>query len=78
MLIFVADHISIPADARRIDLPIKSATSAFEPWAAIAPSSNWGAWKGEAVRWIQEYCVTREVKIEPDAARGWWIRWAAT
>jgi DNA polymerase-3 subunit delta len=25
--------------------------------------------EGDAVRWIQEYCVTREVKIDPDAAR---------
>ena len=25
--------------------------------------------EGEAVRWIQEYCVTRDVKIDPDAAR---------
>src|SRR5947208_16861116 len=25
--------------------------------------------EGEAVRWIGEYCTTRDVKIEPDGAR---------
>ncbi len=71
VLIFVADHISIPADARRMDLTDKERYERIREtlgqYCAIVELGR--VEESEAVRWIQEYCVTREVKIEPDAAR---------
>jgi DNA polymerase-3 subunit delta len=71
VLIFVADHISIPADARRMDMQDKERyeriREAMGPYCGIVELSR--VEEGEAVRWISDYCVTRQVKIEPDAAR---------
>src|SRR5438270_14076825 len=71
VLIFVADHISIPADARRIDLTDKERYERIREtmgrYCAIVELGR--VEEGDAVRWIQEYCGTREVKIEADAAR---------
>ena len=71
VLIFVADHISIPADVRRMDMTDKERyeriREAMGPYAAIIELGR--VEEGDAVRWIQEYCATREVKIDPDAAR---------
>src|SRR5215470_251097 len=71
LLIFVADHISIPADARRIDLTDKERYERIREtigrYCAIVELGR--VEESDAVRWIQEYCGTREVKIEPDAAR---------
>src|SRR3954471_1342236 len=71
VLIFVADHISIPADARRIDLTDKERYERIREtmgrYCAIVELGR--VEESEAVRWIQEYCGTREVKIEADAAR---------
>ena len=71
VLIFVADHISIPADARRMDLTDKERYERIREtlgrYCAIVELGR--VEESEAVRWIQEYCVTREVRIEPDAAR---------
>src|ERR1700692_2235585 len=55
LLVFVADHISIPADARRM------AMCGIVELARVE--------EGEAVRWIGEYCATRDVKIDADGAR---------
>ena len=71
VLIFVADHVSIPADARRIDLTDKERYERIREtlgrFCAIVELGR--VEEGDAVRWIQEYCSTREVKIEADAAR---------
>src|SRR5579863_6393322 len=71
VLIFVADHISIPADARRMDLTDKDRYERIREtlgeYCSILEFARVD--ESEAVRWIQEYCVTREVKMEPDAAR---------
>jgi DNA polymerase III subunit delta len=71
VLIFVADHISIPADVRRMDMTDKERyeriREAMGRYAAIVELGR--VEEGEAVRWIQEYCVTREIKIDLDAAR---------
>ncbi len=71
VLIFVADHISIPADARRMDMTDKERYERIREsmgrYAAILELGR--VEEGDAVRWIQEYCVTRDVKIDPDAAR---------
>jgi len=71
VLIFVADHISIPVDARRMDLTDKERYERIREtlgrYCAIVELGR--VEEGDAVRWIQEYCVTREVKIDLDAAR---------
>src|SRR6201997_3168096 len=71
VLIFVADHISIPVDARRMDLTDRERYERIREtlgrYCAIVELGR--VEEGDAVRWIQEYCVTREVKIDLDAAR---------
>src|SRR5437667_2232624 len=71
VLIFVADHISIPADVRRMDLTDKERYERIREslgrYCAIVELGR--VEESDAVRWIQEYCGTREVKIDPDAAR---------
>ena len=71
VLIFVADHISIPADARRMELTDKERyeriRESLGQYCAIIELAR--VEEGEAVRWIGEYCATRQVKIEADAAR---------
>jgi DNA polymerase-3 subunit delta len=71
VLIFVADHISIPADARRMDLTdkeryhrIREEMGEFCEIIELARVEE-----SEAVRWIDEYCTTPGVKVDPDAAR---------
>jgi len=71
LVVFVADHISIPADARRMEMTdkdryqkIREAMGAFCGIVELCRVQE-----GEAVRWIAEYCATREVKIDPDGAR---------
>jgi DNA polymerase III subunit delta len=71
VLIFVADHISIPADVRRMDLTDKERYQRIREtmgaYCAIVELAR--VEEGDAVRWIQEYCTTRNVKIDADAAR---------
>ena len=71
VLIFVADHISIPADARRMELTDKERyeriRESLGQYCVIIELAR--VEEGEAVRWIGEYCATRQVKIEADAAR---------
>jgi DNA polymerase-3 subunit delta len=71
LLIFVADHISIPADGRRMDMTdkdryqrIRETLGAFCGIVELARVEE-----SDAVRWLTEYCATREVKIDADAAR---------
>jgi DNA polymerase-3 subunit delta len=70
-IIFVADHISIPADVRRMDMQDKERyeriREAMGPYCAIVELARVD--ESEAVRWIAEYGTTRGIKIEPDAAR---------
>jgi DNA polymerase III subunit delta len=71
LLIFVADHISIPADARRMDLTDKDRYERIREtlgeYCGIVELAR--VEESDAVRWLTEYCSTREVKIDPDAAR---------
>jgi DNA polymerase III subunit delta len=71
VIIFVADHISIPADVRRMDMQDKDRYERIREtlgqYCGIVELAR--VEEGEAVRWIADYCVTREVKIEADAAR---------
>src|SRR5713226_9042306 len=71
LLIFVADHISIPADVRRMEMQDKERYQRIREtmgqYCGIVELAR--VEEGEAVRWIGEYCTSREVKIEPDGAR---------
>ncbi|OLC23434.1 MAG: DNA polymerase III subunit delta [Chloroflexi bacterium 13_1_40CM_55_7] len=71
VLIFVADHISIPADPRRMDLTDKERyeriRESMGEYCAIVELAR--VEESEAVRWIGEYCSLQSVKIDPDAAR---------
>jgi len=70
LIIFVANHISIPADARRMDLTDKERyeriRESMGEYCAIVELAR--VEEGEAVRWIGEYCALKTVKIDPDAA----------
>jgi DNA polymerase-3 subunit delta len=71
LLIFVADHISIPADARRMEMSDKDRYQRIREtlgeYCGIVELSR--VEESEAVRWLTEFGATREVKIDPDAAR---------
>lgn len=71
VLIFVADHISIPADARRIELTDKERYERIREtmgqYCAIVELAR--VEEGAAVRWVSEYCGAQGVKIDADAAR---------
>src|SRR3984885_12135875 len=61
VLIFVADHISIPADARRMEMTDKDRyeriRESMGSFCAIVELSR--VEESEAVRWIGEYCLTQ-------------------
>ena len=71
VLIFIADHISIPADARRMDMMDKERYERIREtlgqYCAIVELAR--VEEGEAVRWLNEFCGTQSVKIEADASR---------
>jgi DNA polymerase III subunit delta len=71
LLVFVADHISIPADARRMEMQDRERYQRIRDtmgqYCGIVELAR--VEEGEAVRWIGEYCAGRNVKIEPDGAR---------
>ncbi len=71
VLIFVADHISIPADARRMELTdrdryerIRETLGEFCAIVELARVDE-----GEAVRWAAETATAQGVKLDTDAAR---------
>ena len=71
LLVFVADHISIPADARRMEMTDKDRYQKIRedlgPFCGIVELAR--VEEGQAVRWIGEYCATRGVKMDADGAR---------
>ena len=71
VLIFIADHISIPADVRKMEMTDKDRYERIREglgqFCGIVELAR--VEESEAVRWIGEYCATREVKMEADAAR---------
>lgn len=71
LIIFVADHISIPADVRRMDWQdrerferIRDTLGEFCGIIELARVDE-----GDAVRWVSEAAAQQDVKIESDAAR---------
>jgi DNA polymerase-3 subunit delta len=73
LIVFVADHISIPADVRRMEMQDKERYQRIRetmgPDCGIVELAR--VEEGEAVRWISEYCASRPtpVKMDPDGAR---------
>src|SRR6202047_364471 len=71
VLIFVAEHVSIPADARRMDMTDKERYERIREtmggYCAIVELAR--VEESEAVRWIGEYCAMQAVKMDADAAR---------
>jgi len=71
LIVFVADHISIPADVRRMEMQdkeryqrIRETMGQYCGMVELARVEE-----GEAVRWITDYCTSRDVKIDADGAR---------
>jgi DNA polymerase III subunit delta len=71
LLVFVADHISIPADVRRMEMQdkeryekIREEMGSFCGIVELARVEE-----SDAVRWIGECCSARGVKMESDGAR---------
>jgi len=73
LIVFVADHISIPADVRRMEMQDKERYQRIREtmgqYCGIVELAR--VEEGEAVRWISDYCASRSVpvKIDPDGAR---------
>jgi DNA polymerase-3 subunit delta len=71
IIVFVADHISIPADARKMEMQDKERYQRIRdimgPYCGIVELAR--VEEGDAVRWITDYCASRGVKIESDGAR---------
>jgi DNA polymerase-3 subunit delta len=71
VLIFAADHISIPADARRMDMTDRDRYERIRDtlgqYCGIVELAR--VEEGEAVRWLGEHCATQGIKIDGDAAR---------
>ncbi len=71
VLIFVADHISIPADARRMELTDKDRYQRIREtlgeYCGVVELAR--VEEGEGARWIIEFAAAQGVKVEPEAAR---------
>lgn len=71
LVVFVADHISIPADARKMEMQDKDRYQRIRDtmgqYCGIVELAR--VEEGEAVRWVTDYCTSRGVKIEADGAR---------
>ncbi len=71
LIVFVADHISIPADVRRMEMQDKERYQRIRetmgPYCGIVELAR--VEEGEAVRWISDFCTSRAVKIDADGAR---------
>jgi DNA polymerase-3 subunit delta len=71
LLILVADHITIPADVRKMEITDKERYQRIREtlgqYCGIVELAH--VEEGEAVRWLTDYASARDVKIDPDAAR---------
>src|ERR1700747_1345615 len=71
LIVFFGDHISIPADVRRMEMQDKERYQRIREtmgqYCGIVELAR--VEEGEAVRWISEYCSGRGVKIDADGAR---------
>ncbi|HEU5232467.1 MAG TPA: DNA polymerase III subunit delta [Terriglobales bacterium] len=71
VLIFVADHISIPADARRMEMQDKDRYERIREtlgeYCAIIELARVD--ESDGTRWVIEHAAQEDVKVDPDAAR---------
>ena len=71
LIVFVADHVSIPADVRKMEMQDRDRYQRIRDtmgrYCGIVELAR--VEEGEAVRWISDYCTGRGVKIEADGAR---------
>ena len=71
LLVFIADHISIPADARRMEMAdrdrFERLRETLGEYCGLVELAR--VEEGDAVRWVLETALDRDVKVEPDAAR---------
>lgn len=71
VLIFVADHISIPADARRMEMQDKDRYERIREtlgeYCAIIELARVD--EGDGIRWLIEHAAKEGVKVDADAAR---------
>lgn len=71
LIAFVADHISIPADVRKIEMQDRERYQRIRDtmgqYCGIVELAR--VEEGEAVRWISDYCTSQAVEIEADGAR---------
>src|SRR5437764_2838105 len=71
LIVFGADHISIPADVRKIEMQDRERYQRIRDtlgqYCGIVELAR--VEEGEAVRWISDYCTSQAVQIEADGAR---------
>jgi DNA polymerase-3 subunit delta len=71
VLLFVADHLHIPTDLRRMDIQDKERYERIREtlgeWCGMVELAR--VEESDAVRWVSEEAGRRSVTIEPDAAR---------
>jgi DNA polymerase-3 subunit delta len=71
LIVFIADHISIPSDARRMEMTDKERYEKIrETLGAHCTVIEFArVEEGEAVRWVTDKAATEDVKVEVEAAR---------
>jgi len=71
LLVFIADHISIPADARRMDMADRDRFDRLREtlgeYCGLVELAR--VEEGDAVRWVVETAAAQQVNVEADAAR---------
>ncbi|MCI0353021.1 MAG: DNA polymerase III subunit delta [Acidobacteriales bacterium] len=71
LLVFIADHISIPADARRMEMAdrdrFERLRDTLGEYCGIVELAR--VEEGDAARWVLDTASAQGVKVEPDAAR---------
>jgi len=71
VLIFVADHLSIPVDLRRMDMQDKERYERIREtlgeWCGLVELAR--VEESDAVRWLAEAAAERSITIDPEAAR---------
>ncbi|HEX6878819.1 MAG TPA: DNA polymerase III subunit delta [Terriglobales bacterium] len=71
LVVFIADHISIPADVRRMEMQDRDRYDRIKEtlgeWCTTIEFARVD--EGEAVRWVVDSAAQEHVKVDPDAAR---------
>ena len=71
LLLFVADHLRIPTDLRKMDMQDKDRFERIREtlgdWCGMVELAR--VEESDAIRWVAESAAARNVKFDPDAAR---------